>query len=549
MSTPSSSSQHSALKTRETDRSPSAINTWMGHILSIIAGACIPLSLAPFNYWWMGLIAIIGYGLLHPKPSTAQDTDKQTTRYHYSPFWRGWYFGLGLYGVGVSWVYVSIHDYGFVPAPIALLMTLAFAAGLALLTGIQSAVYCRWVLPKAYGLLLGLPSVWVLFEWLRSWFLTGFPWLYIGDAHVETWLSAWAPIFGILGISLLISLQAAIICTIVSRLKSGTQIRSTQWFAAISVLLGIWLSGWVAQKTEWTEPWGEPLKVSALQGNIPQEQKWLPEMQAPTLERYRDLSISVWDSDLIIWPETAIPLFYHEALDFINNIDLEAKQQGNAVIVGMPTYTTDATGEGQYHNALRALGNGSGLYYKQHLVPFGEYLPLYSVLGELVNFLDMPVSNFSAGSIDQALLQVEQSDGNYKLAPFICFEIVFPELVRQYGKEADIFFTVSNDGWFGSSIGPHQHFDTARMRALENGRYLVRATNTGITAIINHKGQVIERLAQFEVGAITGNVMRMEGHTPFSDWGLWPVVLLCLILVLSIQVAGKRSKAVEQLSE
>ncbi len=475
-------------------------------VLAPIAGALLTLSLAPFNFWPSAIIgcAIYAYLLALAPPGQAA--------------WRGWLFGLGLFGSGASWVYVSIRVYGNASLPLAALLTIAFCAGLALLHSLQAWLYARFVRPLPGGMLLGFPALWVLGEWLRSWLLTGFPWLYLGYAHVDTWLAGWAPITGVYGLSFIVAFSA-------SCLFLAWRSRQTATLVSFAGLLAtLWGGGLMLRPIEWVAPASEePLRVALYQPNIPLERKWDPRAYPEILRQYEEAVRPLFQQDLILWPESAIPRVRERAGAFLATVERRAQLSDTVLITGIPTRDE----ERRYHNSIIALGQGTGQYDKQRLVPFGEYVPLEDWLRGVIDFFDLPMSNFSPGAANQGPLQA----GNHRVAPLICYEIVYPELAARSAREAEIMVTISNDIWFGSSIGPLQHLQMARMRALENGRYLLRGTNNGVSAIIDHRGRILARTPQFEEASLTGEAQVMLGHTPFTSFGSVPL-LTALGLVL-----------------
>src|SRR5690606_8496055 len=260
------------------------------------------------------------------------------------------------------------------------------------------------------------------------------------------------------------------------------------------LLFAPWLAGLLLGGYQWTSPKGEPLRVAAVQGNVPQLLKWEPQQLNAQLALYRDLTLAAPPADLIVWPETAVPVLRQHAETYLPAMGEQARERGAALITGLPIRQPNAAGELRYYNGLTSLGDGSGTYLKQKLVPFGEYVPLQDVLRGLIEFFDLPMSDFARGEPGQALLQAR----GYRLAPFICYEVVYPEFAASLAAQSDILLTVSNDTWFGSSIGPLQHLQMAQMRALEAGRWMIRATNNGVTALIDPHGRVSQRLPQFE---------------------------------------------------
>lgn len=472
-------------------------------LLAPLAGALVTLSLAPYNLWPTGILSCVLYAYLLCTCSARQ------------ALWRGWLYGLGFFGSGVSWVYVSIHDHGAASVPLALFLTVLFCAGLALLHSLFAWCYVRWVRALPGGMLLGFPALWVLFEWLRSWLLTGFPWLYLGNAHVDTWIAGWAPILGVFGLSFICAITGS--CLFLA--WRSRQLVTCTTYAGI--VLTLWLGGAVLKPTQWVARASEtPLSVAIYQPNIPQAQKW-DRRYYPNILRQLFLAIDpLYGHDIVLWPESAIPNYYQRARDFLDPIAERAAITETTLITGIPYREAGAD---DYYNSIIALGHGERVYLKQHLVPFGEYVPLESQLRGLIAFFDLPMSGFTPGPENQPPLLA----GAFRAAPFICYEIVFPDLVAAGARESDLLITISNDSWFGDSIGPLQHLEIARMRALENGRYLLRGTNNGVSAIIDHRGQVLAQTPQFEEATLSGEVEVMLGNTPFGSFGSRPIILGC----------------------
>ncbi|WP_236074799.1 apolipoprotein N-acyltransferase [Teredinibacter purpureus] len=485
---------------------------WAAHAAALIAGALVPLSLAPYDYWPIAIvgIAIFGFSLQGLNPKHA--------------WLRSLSFGLGLYGCGVSWVYVSIHDFGYTSAALAVLMTFLFVAFLALVFSIPFYIYQRYCALGRLYFLFSFPAIWVLGEWLRSWFLTGFPWLYIGYGHIDTWLSGWAPVLGVYGVSFIVVFSATALCYCVSLFNR----RHTRLHAGIAVSLtaALWLAGLYLKAVEWTTTTEhDKLTVSIVQPNIPLEVKWNPFYRTAISNQLLELTEEHWQSDLIVWPEASIPLMYHDASDFIQDLNLRAADHNTALISGI-LYDDDKPNT--FYNAIFGAGAANNIYFKQRLVPFGEYVPLEEYLRGLIAFFDLPNSIIQAGPPNQKGIQTDR----YTIAPYICYEIVYPDLVANNLGGAPLMVTISNDAWFGESIGPLQHFQMAQMRALENGRYLIRGTNTGLSGIISPKGEAILTGTQFVAETLTGNVYLMRGQTLFSRLGSWPIVVFSLFVLL-----------------
>lgn len=468
----------------------------------LLSGVAVTLSFAPFACWPLSLVAVALLNIALEKCSPRRALAL------------GWFYGAGLFGSGVSWVYISIHKYGFTSAPLALIFTAAFCGLLALIPALAAFIYCRWVRAGLAGRILGFAALWLLSEWLRVWLLTGFPWLYLGYAYIDTALAGWAPVGGIFLVSLIVYFSGACLAQAIYRKR----------WSLLLAPLALWILGYSLQQQSWTEPTGDSLRIAAIQANITQDQKWLPQNYVPTLERYDRMTQPLLGKhDLIIWPEAAIPNYYHVAKPFLDSMAAMAEAEGSALLTGIPYRSP----EGVY-NAVVVLTGGSGLYAKQKLVPFGEYVPLEHWLRGLIRFFNLPMSSFSKGPPDQAPLLIK----GQRVAPFICYEVVYPDFLIGQMNDAHLLLTVSNDAWFGRSIGPKQHFQMARMRALETGRPLIRATGTGITAVIDERGRVIERIPAFSPGVLRAEVSSFEGRTPFLHFGSLPILLLCAGLLL-----------------
>ncbi len=482
-----------------------ARNSLLAMVVAPLAGALVTLSLAPFDIWPAGIAScgLLAWLLCTCSPGHAA--------------LRGWFYGLGMFGTGVSWVYVSIHTYGYASMPLAMGLTAGFCAGLALFHALFGWVYARFIRPLPGGMLLGFPLLWVIFEWLRSWVLTGFPWLYLGYAHIDTWISGWAPIGGVFSLSFIVALSGT--C-----LFLAWRSRQTVSIATYAVILAtLWIGGAVLRPIEWVVKASEqPLTVAIYQPNVPQELKWDRSYYNDILAQLKRASTPLLGNDILVWPEAAIPNFYQNARPFIDGVAEQAKVVDTTLMTGIPYRTADGRA---YYNSIIAAGNGSGVYHKQHLVPFGEYVPLEPLLRGLIDFFDLPMSDFTAGPSKQLPLRA----GAFRVAPFICYEIAYPELVAWGARRADLMVTISNDTWFGSSFGPLQHLQMAQMRALENGRYLIRGTNNGVSAIINHRGQIVAQTDRFVEASLTGEVEPMLGKTPFGSFGCKPVILGCVI--------------------
>ncbi|WP_324733088.1 apolipoprotein N-acyltransferase [Pseudomonas paeninsulae] len=496
---------------------------WPGNLIALAAGAITTLALAPFDLWPLALlsIALFYLGLRDLNPRQAA--------------WRGWYYGFGLFAAGTSWVYVSIHDYGAASPALAAFLTLGFVAGLGLLLALTAWLWARWLRRSEAPLAdaLAFAALWLAQEVFRSWFLTGFPWLYAGYSQLDGPLAGLAPVGGVWLLSFVLALSAALLVNL-------AQLRARKVFLATGVVLlaAPWIAGLALKGHAWTSPAGEPLKVAAMQGNIEQNLKWDPAQLNAQLALYRELSLSAQPTDLIIWPETAVPVLKEQAAGYLSVMGRFASEREAALITGVPIRQANERGEPRYYNAVSVVGQGAGDYLKQKLVPFGEYVPLQEVLRGLIAFFNLPMSDFARGSADQPLLQAK----GYKIATFICYEVVYPEFAAGLAAQSELLLTVSNDAWFGSSIGPLQHLQMAQMRALEAGRWMIRATNNGMTVLIDPFGRITEQLPQFEQGVLYGEVVPMQQLTPYLYWRGWPLLILCTLLFAWALLAGRMAK-------
>jgi apolipoprotein N-acyltransferase len=354
-------------------------------------------------------------------------------------------------------------------------------------------------------------------EWLRGWLFTGFPWLSLGYSQIDSPLNGFAPLLGVYGVSWFIVFTASLLLLIWER---------SRWFwLVLPMLVTLWGSGWLLSGKSWTQATGKPVKVALVQGNIPQDFKWLPSFKEPTLQRYLEQSQHQREVDLIIWPETAIPMFDYQARDILDYLSNQHAIHGIDFLTGIPVMQK----EDEYFNSVISISQPPfSFYYKRHLVPFGEYIPFQKALGSLLQFLNIPMSEFSAGPDHQAnLVSAGQSIG-----VSICYEDAYGELVRSSLPGATLLVNVSNDAWFGDSIAPHQHLEIARMRALETGRYLLRATNTGISAVIDAQGRVVAQAPQFQIYSLRAQAMPYQGETLYVRFGNGLVVSGLVLLLL-----------------
>ncbi len=487
-------------------------------LLSLLSGALTTLAFAPFDLSWLVFFTLaVPFYLWHRLDAKQAAVS-------------GWLFALGLQCTGVSWIYYSLHVHGSAPVLFAALLIFLLCCYLSLYTALAVYTVNRFLPNKTVlRLMLFYPASWVLFEWLQGYVMTGFAWMQLGYTQIDYPLSGFAPVFGNHAVGGFIAVCAGAIVLLVTQYKQ-LNIRS----ASVVVLpaLVLWLTGGVLKNISWTQAEGEPISVSIIQGNIPQKVKWKSHMKQPTLDLYRDLSLAQEDVDLIIWPETAVPDYWHRAVPYIRELRSEMEQRNTDLLLGIFVKNAD-------NRVLNSVLNVNGeVYHKRHLVPLGEYIPLRFLIEFFNKFVKIPMSDIASGEESQPLLVA----AGVPVGISICFEDAFARDVIKDLPEAKILINVSNDAWFEDSIEPHQHHAIARMRALEAGRYMIRSTNTGITSFIGPHGEVIKRLPQFKVGVLKAEVQPLSGATPFVRWGDWLIVGLSGLLLLGFALLKKRQE-------
>jgi len=472
-------------------------------ILSLVCGALLPLSFAPYDFFWLQFPLIIFIFI-----ACLEQGNRIALR-------RGFLFGLGWFSHGIYWLFYSLHLHGGMPAGLAVATIVLLAAYMALFPALAFYLSNRFIkTSKANMLLLIYPISWMLFDWLRGYFLTGFPWVQIGVAQVDTYLAGYAPLIGGLGVGLIVTIIAGLLATSILKFNFKTLIPGILFIYGTGFLLGL---------INWTSPVDEPIKVSMIQGNITQAEKWKRENYRPTLQMYRELTQQHWDSDLIIWPETAVPGYKRRVPYYLEELAEEAKATNTEVMLGL--FTRNELTQ-RYYNSMITLDDQ--VYLKRHLVPLGEYFPLRPLLGFFAQWVNIPMSDIDNGDDEQPLITAV----GQKIGLSICFEDAFDRSVLLDLPAATLLVNVSNDAWFEDSAQPWQHHQIARMRALETGRVLLRVTNTGVSSVIDRKGDVLQMSPQFERHVITADVQAYEGATPYVLWANYLLIISGLLVLL-----------------
>ena len=476
---------------------------FLNRLFAILSGSLVPFSFSPFDLYFLSIFSLITIFYLWSRTEAARES-----------FVLGYLFGFAMFGIGVNWLHISINLFGGVNLFFALFFTYIFIAFISLYPALTGYIANKYFKSNFF---IFIPILWVLFEWAKGWILTGFPWLNIGTSQTNSILVGFAPIIGDYGVSFIVCIAATAVIKMFS-------CRKNERFVSISLLVIIFLASLILNEVNWTKNTGKILNVALVQGAIPQEIKWSPEQVGKSFNIYTDLSESFWSSDLIIWPETAIASKFHLANNFIERI---SKKRHGSNAFFMSGIVNENTGSDTYFNSIILIDNKHRFYNKHHLVPFGEYLPLREILYRPLSLFNIPVSNFASGKDTEKNFETDK--GNFGMS--ICYEDAYGNEIRSSMPAANILINVSNDAWFGDSIAPHQHLQIARMRAIENGRYFLRATNNGISAIIDNRGNVISRSPQFEKHVLNSNVILFSGATPFSKYGDTPLFIFFALFI------------------
>lgn len=484
-------------------------NQLINTLLPLALGAFSVLGFAPFFFYPASILSLIGLLYFWRSCKTAKQAGII-----------GFIYGLGLFGAGIYWIYISLHTFGGMPGIMAGFSTLVLAAFLALFPAAVGALSKRISTNQNHALLIAVPVFWALADWIRSWIFTGFPWLTVGYSQLpHSPLAGYVPIIGIYGVSLITVLIACLTSTCFSKNITTAWRRS-----AFAALLLITTGGGLLKQIEWTSPSGEPLTVSLLQGNIDQTIKWDPEIAEHTLDQYLGM-VEQSTAKLIILPETAMPvLSSNMPPNMINRIKQHAVKNNGDILVGMVEREND-----EYFNSVLSFGNAeTAVYRKSHLVPFGEFIPLKVAFGWIYrDWLNMPLSDLSRGNAHQQPMPV----AGEKVAVNICYEDVFGEEIIRQLPAATLLVNVSNDAWYGTSYAADQHMQFSQARALETGRMMLRATNTGATAIIDPKGHIVAHAPHFVQTTLDGMAQGYTGTTPYVRWGNWPFMIISFIII------------------
>ena len=485
---------------REPARERPAARALARHAGAAGAGALLACAFAPVNAW---PLAILCPAVLMALWQGA--TPRQAARL-------GFLFNAGTFAAGTYWLYTSIHGVGGAPAWIALGLMLALVAIMGLYHALLGYCVARWLPPAGLARwVVGIPAAWLLIEWWRGWFLSGFAWLSLGYSQTDTWLAGIAPLAGVYGISALLLASAGALVT----LLRGT--RRERWVAL--AVLGIpWLAGAALRPADWTHPAAPPVSVAIVQGAVPQDEKWLDSHHDATLRLYRRLTEQALGSRLIVLPEAALPDLASELAGFIAVLAREAQAHASGLVLGV----LRADAHERYFNSVLALDGHESWYDKHHLVPFAEFFPVPSFVRSFMRLMSLPYSDLTPGAAQQPPLIA----GGMRLAASVCYEDADGSSMLASVRQADALVNLTNDAWFGHSSARYQHLQIARMRALEAGRFLIRAANDGLSGVIGPRGEPVALAPPYRPYVLKSQVTPRAGLTPYAHVGNWLIVSL-----------------------
>lgn len=478
------------------------------HLLrSFLFGMLLPLGFAPFHFPGAAVLSIaLFYAHIINKHSQHS-------------FLNGLFFGLGYFGLGTSWVYVSIHEYGHLNSIISALITLFFLLYLSLFPALMTLTFKRLAKLQfpVYSCLL-FSALWVLCEYFRSTLLSGFPWLLLGFGQFDAPSKYLLPVVGVLGVGFLTCFAATLLAA------STTQLRGIKRYVGLAIFVVLLLFPSLLKYKNWSKESAQPLSVGVIQANLSMRDKWDENLFWQLLERYKHDTEQLLGTKLIVMPESAIPLPPSYVGDFLADMHTKAKQAGSAIMLGMPKPTT--IDEDSYFNALISLGIAKGFYLKQHLVPFGEYIP--TPFQYISDKLAIPDANLRPGKNNQTLMKVQ----HHPIATLICYELAYGDLLRRQLPLAEWIISISDAGWFGHSLAMYQQLQMAQVRSLETSRYQVVANNDGLSSVINTRGEIVASLPAFSAGVLKTTLFPAKGITPWVYWGDNPTLLFCALIVL-----------------
>ncbi|NNM12873.1 MAG: apolipoprotein N-acyltransferase [Gammaproteobacteria bacterium] len=488
-------------------------------LFSALAGALMPFGFAPF-YWIVPSMLSVAAILFLWQQQTPQQAKVS-----------GFIYGFAAFLIGSYWTYISVGTFGGAPVWLALIVMLGLVSIMAAYYSGLGYVLTRWFSHMRLSRLTWVfvvAALWTLMEWIRGWFLSGFPWLNLGYLSLDTPIAGYAPLGGVY------------FCTfvwvfVIASLPSMFSASKTWNIGMGASLIALFVSGYFLNQAQWTVDFDNEISVALIQGGVSQDKKWLPEQLPKTMELYARLSVEHADADLMVWPEAAIPSVRQNVVQYFNSVKARLGDD-TSLLVGMLDRLPNENGDDIY-NGLLVIDSDLNTskeqaYYKDHLVPFGEYFPVPGFIRNWLRMMNLPYSDIKRGGKKQPVLQLN----DLQVGAFICYEDAYTDRVNAMLPQAYLLVNISNDAWFGGSLAPHQHLQITRMRALETERPILRATNNGITAVIDKKGNIVSTVEQFKPQVLRAKVQPVKGATPFVMLGNWMIVGLCLLFLLFIKL-------------
>ncbi len=497
---------------------------YVGSVVSLLAGALLSLSFSPFGWWPLAVLcpALLIYLWDGASPRRAAVL--------------GFWFNVGTFSVGTYWLYISLRLIGHAPIPLALLLMAALVAIMGSYHALLGWFVAKYLPPRGAGRwFVGIPGAWLLIEWFRSWFLSGFGWLALGYAHTYNWLGGFGPVIGQYGLGLVtLWLAGALVALMLGQ-------RRAHYATAAALLVGIGTLAFALRHVEWTQPFGKLITVAVVQGAIPQDDK-IEKNLPKILATFEDLTVQAHGADLIVWPESTIPDLINYHVDYLKRVYQAASATGSALLLGaIRAEENPETGEEEVYNSVLVMDPrtpGVGWHDKYHLVPFSEFFPVPGFVRSWLRLMNLPSENFNRGKLDQPPLEA----AGQKISAGVCYEDGYGSTQLKALRTATLLVNVTNDAWFGRSTARYQHLQISRMRALEVGRPMVRAANDGISAVIGAHGEILARAPEYEATVLRSELQPRIGLTPYARTGNWPVVTLALVLGLFGAYLGRGRK-------
>ena len=483
------------------------------YVIAVFLGLLFSLGFAPNDAWFISVFSITCLHFL------IQGTNKKEL------FWIGYSFGLGLWSLGISWMFVSIYFYGNIGFILSIFLTLIFIGILSIYFGVTLFLYYYLRSSSRISVIFSLPIAWIIIEYLRSILFTGFPWLISGTMLADTILDGWTPIIGAQGNSFLLLVLSSLLFLFISEFKKYKTALLSGTF--IFLLL---FSSFSLKNIEWTSL-ERSLNASIVQTNLELDEKWSTKGVAETKNMMQVALDNAEEGEIIVFPETALIFSENEIKDWLDYIKLKAELKEVTLITGI----VEREESFKVRNRILGLGMANSHYDKVKLVPFGEFIPFEAQTGKLFDILGLRLTNTIPGEQINTI-----NAGNIRVSASICYEIAFSDLIRKTALESNLLVTISNDTWFGSSYGPIQHLEIAQNRALEHKKALLRSTNSGISAFISRNGEIIEKQGYFEDKLLKKEINLYAGETFYAKYGNLPLfIILSVIFIFLLNLKRK----------